>query len=103
MSVAPHSTVNPVVAVTVFIAGDVVIVPPCAFKEIITVEVASIFALGTLIVPPPVHMNVPRLGDATERVVADTFPLPSIIDEEEVPAAVVKVPDAEPAAIHDEV
>jgi len=40
VSVAPHSTVNPVAGVTVFMAGGVVIVPPAVFMVMVTSEVA---------------------------------------------------------------
>lgn len=59
MSVAPHNTVNPVPAVTVFIAGGVVIVPPCAFMLITISEVEVSFVLAIVIVPAFVQMNVP--------------------------------------------
>ena len=67
VSVAPQSTVNPVPAVTVFIAGDVVIVPPAVFMEIITSEVANSFVLLMVMVPPFVQTKVPLRADATVR------------------------------------
>jgi hypothetical protein len=65
VSVAPHNTLKPVPAVVVFIAGGVVIVPPAAFIEMITLEVANSLVFEMVIVPPDVQVKVLFLAEAT--------------------------------------
>ena len=77
VSVAPHNTVNPVPAVTVFIAGGVVIVPPAAFRLICTSDVAISFVLLIVIVPPAVQTNVPVRAAITVKDEALMVPVAS--------------------------
>jgi hypothetical protein len=62
VSAAPHRTVNPVPVATVFIAGGVEIVPLAVLRLMTTSDVAVSFVFDTVIVPPPVHVNVPFLA-----------------------------------------
>ena len=77
VSAAPHSTVKPVPAVTVFIAGEVEIVPPAVLSEMITSEVASSFVLLMVMVPAAVQTKVPFLAVATFMLAAFSLPASS--------------------------
>ena len=61
VSVAPHSTLNPVPDVKELIAGTVVITPPAVSRVITISEPTITLVAATVIVPPAVQVNVPRL------------------------------------------
>ena len=68
VSEAPHSTVNPVPAVTVLNAGEVVIVPPAppAAIEIVMSDVLSTLVFEIEIVPAAVQIKCPPIEDAED-------------------------------------